>query len=328
MNTGYQNISERNFNNSNLKKRKRSWDKMWAVFSVLPSLAAILIFVYGFIAWTGYVSFSKWNTFLPNYAWAGVTNYLALFKDFRFQSDIRNLVFFTLFFIFICLTVGLFLATLLDRKIKAESFFRNIFLFPMSLSFIVTGVVWMWLLNPDTGVNLILKSFGLHHLPNWFISTRIIPSDLKLGLINIGFPVALLSIVIASVWQMSGFAMALYLAGLRAIPEEMKEAASVDGAGLWKTFWHITLPQLNAVTVSVVIILIQISMKTFDLVYTMTGPGKGFITDMPSLYMFSTTFQANQYAKGSAIAIVMFIMMSLVTIPYLYKNMRSEERHR
>ncbi|GMA56533.1 carbohydrate ABC transporter membrane protein 1 (CUT1 family) [Alicyclobacillus sacchari] len=305
------------------KKKKFSWDKMWSFLTLVPSLAAVLIFVYGFLGWTGYVSFTKWNSILPDYQLWGFKNYQILFQDYRFQSDLRNLLFFTVFFILACMVVGLFLAILVDQKIKGENIFRNIFLFPMALSFIVTGVVWQWLLNPKTGVNLIFEALGASHPPAWYTSTRIVPS-FHVGQIQFGLPIAMIAVLIASVWQMSGFAMALYLSGLRAVPEEIKEAAHVDGANGWKTFWRIIFPQLRPVTVTVVIILVQSSMKTFDLVYAMTGPGNGYVTDLPSLDMFTTTFQANQYAQGSAIAIVMFVLMMIFVIPYLWNSLRKE----
>ncbi len=311
---------------STARVRKRAnWDRVWPFITLAPSIVAVLIFVYGFIGWTGYVSLTRWNSFVPNLQLWGLKNYELLFKDFRFQSDMRNLLFFTVLFIVLCMVIGLILAVLIDQNIRGESLFRNIFLFPMALSYIVTGVAWQWLLNPQTGINLILKALGFANVPLWFTSTRIVPS-LHWGQIQFGMPIALIALIIAAVWQMSGFAMALYLAGLRGIPEEIKEAAYVDGAGAWKTFWKVLLPQLNPITVTVVIILIQSSMKTFDLVYAMTGPGAMFVTDLPSLNMFTTAFQANKYAQGSAIAFIMFILMSVVVIPYLWANLRGERR--
>jgi len=309
-----------------VKKRRIhwSWNKTWAIVTLIPSLIAVGIFVYGFLGWTGYVSVTNWNSFIPNSSFAGLANYKAIFGDFRFQSDLRNLLFLTIFFILLCMAIGLFLAVLIDSKIKAESLFRNIFLFPMALSFIVTGVVWQWLLNPQTGVNLIFKALGAKHLPLWYTSSKVVPS-FHLGQIQFGLPVALLAVIIAAVWQLSGFAMALYLSGLRAVPDEIKEAARVDGANEWRTFWRVTFPQLRPITVTVVVILIQMSLKTFDLVYAMTGPGNGYVTDQPSLDMFTTTFQADKYAQGAAIAIIMFLLMMVFVIPYLVQSLRKED---
>jgi len=292
---------------------------------ILPSLIAIAIFVYGFIVWSGYISLTNWNTLVRNLDFAGFDNYAFLFHDFRFQSDLRNTVVFTVLFIVATMCLGLLLAMLVDRKIRAEAFFRNIFIFPMALSFIVTGVVWQWILNPTTGVNLILQALGVvkEHLPKWYVSTSIIPG-ISAGQIELGIPIALIAVVIATVWQMSGFAMAMYLAGLRGISDELKEAARVDGASEWIVFRRVILPQLHPITGSLIIMLTHISLKIFDLIYAMTGPGAMFVTDVPGVYMFETTFRGNHYAQGAAIAMVMLILVSLLIIPYLKSNLKKE----
>ncbi|GMA50799.1 sugar ABC transporter permease [Alicyclobacillus contaminans] len=307
------------------RKRPWTWERAFPFLTVLPSFVAIVVFVYGFIAWTGWISLTKWNTLTPNMAFVGLKNYARLFTEFRFQADLRNLLFFTLLFILLCLVIGLLLAVMVDRKIRAEGFFRNIFIFPMALSFIVTGVVWQWLLSPRSGFNLILKALGWNpnHLPGWYTSTNIIPS-IHWGQIQFGIPVALVAVVIAAVWQMSGFAMALYLAGLRAIPDEIHEAARVDGASEWKSFWKVTFPQLRPITATTIIILAHISMKIFDLIYAMTGPGAEFVTDMPSVNMFNTTFQGQHYAEGAAIAIFMLLALAVFIVPYMVTSLRKE----
>ncbi|OLZ10509.1 carbohydrate ABC transporter permease [Sulfobacillus thermosulfidooxidans] len=307
-----------------VKKKPFSWDKASAVMVLVPSLAALGIFVYGFIAWTGYLSLTNWNSYIPNLSFAGLKNYVAVFETFRFQSDIRNLVVFTALFVLGCLALGLFLAVLIDQKIRFESLFRSIFIFPMAISFVATGVIWSWVLNPQTGVNLILRALGDQHPPNWFLSTAIDPS-ITVGLIQLGIPLALVAVTIAAIWQMSGFAMAIYLAGLRAIPEEIKEAARIDGAGSWRLFWSVIFPQLKSSTVTAVIILSAASLKVFGLIYAMTGPGQDFTTDMPTLNMFETTFQGSQFAEGAAIATILFLIMAAFSIPYLISVLRKEE---
>ena len=299
-------------------RQKEQW---LAFLLVLPSFLAVAIFVYGFIGWTGAVSFTEWNTLVPNWSWAGLKNYLYLFNDLRFQADLRNTLVFTVFFILLSAGLGLLLAVLLDRRIRAEGWFRNIFIFPMALSFIVTGVVWQWIFNPSTGINLLLKEWGLERLPQWYVDTRVIPG-VEWGQISFGIPLALIAVVIAAVWQLSGFAMAMYLAGLRAIPEEIREAARVDGANVWQVFRKVILPQLRPITLSVIIILGHISLKIFDLIYAMTGPGAMFVTDMPGVYMFETTFRGNHYAQGAAIAVIMLILVCALIIPYLWSNLR------
>ncbi|BCU81966.1 sugar ABC transporter permease [Polycladomyces abyssicola] len=306
------------------KRSGRNREKWIAFLFLLPSILAIAIFVYGFIGWTGYISLSKWNTFVQDLTFSGLGNYRFLFNDFRFQSDLRNTIIFTVLFTLLCIGLGLFLAVLLDQKIKWEGLFRNIFIFPMALSFIVTGVVWQWIFNPSTGINLILKKIGITDPPLWYVQTRVV-LPLHIGQIQFGVPMALIAVVIAAVWQLSGFTMAMYLSGLRSIPDELKEAARVDGATEWQTFRYILLPQLKPITFSAVVILGHISLKIFDLIYAMTGPGAAFVTDMPGLYMVETTFKGSHYAQGASIAIIMLLLVSLLIVPYLIFTFRKEE---
>jgi glucose/mannose transport system permease protein len=303
------------------KKRKMTMDHILAIGFLLPSIILITVFVYGFIGWTGYVSLSNWNSLVPDLSFAGLKNYIFLFNDFRFQADLRNTLVFTVLFIGIIIILGQFLAILIDQKLKGESLFRNIFFFPMALSFVVTGVVWQWLLNPTTGVNLFLKNFGLDS--KWYTDTKILFS-IPWGKIEFGVPIALIAVVIAAVWQMTGFAVAMYLAGLRGIPEEIREAARMDGANEFQIYWKIILPLLRPITVSVIIIMAHISLKIFDLIYAMTGPGANFVTDVPGVYMFETTFRGNYYANGAAIAIIMLLSVAIFIVPYLISSRKGD----
>jgi glucose/mannose transport system permease protein len=212
----------------------------------------------------------------------------------------------------------------------------------MAVSFIVTGVVWRWILSPGQdaahpqGVN---QLFGLDPTSNrWLTDAHVVyiqPDspvygvlhDIGLGFItspNIGVPIALLSIVLAAVWQMSGFVMILYLAGLRAIPEELKEAARVDGATEWRIFRHVVFPLLTPITLSAMIILGHISLKIYDLTVAMSGSGPGFATDTPALFMWQTTFRDGEFGRGAAVAIVMLVIVAFVVVPYLVWNRRQE----
>lgn len=284
-------------------------DRLLSALIVLPSVLAVGVFVYGFIGWTGYVALSNWNSFVPDLSFAGLQNFIDLFQTPRFQIDLRNTVVFTVSFLTGCLVLGLLLAILLDQQIMGESLFRNIILFPMSISFIVSGTAWQWLLNPSTGVNLLLDAVGLGGLKSaWYTDPRI----------------AIFSVVIAAVWQLSGFTMAMYLAGMRGISDELREAARVDGASEWQIYRHIILPLLNPITLSAVIILGHISLKIFDLVFAMTGSGPAFSTDVPGIFMFETTFRGNRFADGAAIAIVMLVMVAVVVVPYLVWSTRTE----
>jgi glucose/mannose transport system permease protein len=300
----------------------------WAgFFLLLPSIILIAIFVYGFIAWTSRVALSAWDGVMPNYQWVGLENFRRLFDQSiggvaaqRFSIGLWNTLFFTIFFLLLCVGIGLLLAILLDQKIKGEGVFRTIYLFPMALSFVVTGVLWQWIFAPGTatrprGVNALLETFGLHALQwKWYTSTD-----------SIGpFHLALIPVIIAASWQMIGYTMAMYLAGLRGVPEELREAARVDGATEAQIYRRIIMPMLQPITLSALIVLGHISLKIFDLVYTMTGKGPGFVTDVPGIFMFETTFQGNHFAQGAAISIVMLLMVAVIIIPYLVVTFRRE----
>jgi glucose/mannose transport system permease protein len=145
------------------------------------------------------------------------------------------------------------------------------------------------------------------------------------GKIQFGIPVAIIAVVIAAVWQMTGFSLAMYLAGLRAIPEELREAARIDGANEFQVFTKVIFPQLMPITVSVIIIMAHISLKIFDLIYAMTGPGANFVTDVPGVYMYETTFRGNFYGNGAAIAIIMLLFVAIFIVPYLISSRKGGE---
>ena len=281
---------------------------------LLPSMVAVAIFVYGFIAWSIRVSLSKWTGLTPDFTWVGLQQYTELLQsDLRFGIDARNTGVFTVGFILGCLVIGLGLAILLDQRLKGEAIFRGIFLFPMSISFIASGVVWSWLMNPATGsritgINLIFQMLHLDFLISlWHSSPQ---------------PWGMAFTVIPAVWQLSGFTMALYLGGLRSIPEEMREAARVDGASEFQIYRYIIMPLLQPVTLSAVIILGHMSLKIFDLIVALGH--KDMRLDVPGIYMWTTTFDGTRYAQGAAIGVLMLVSVAILVVPYLIYNMRTE----
>lgn len=289
-------------------------DRLFGFLLVLPSIIAVGIFVYGFIAWSLRVSVSDWKGLTPDYTFAGLKNYLNLFADPRFHVDIRNTVIFTVVFVGGALILGLFLAILLDQHLPGEAFFRALFLFPMAISFIVTGVVWRWLMNPAlsadrlSGFNALFESLGLDFLINqWHLTPTY----------------GIAAIALAAIWQMSGYTMALYLGGLRAVPEDLREAARVDGASELQIYRRVILPLLWPVTLSAVIILGHISLKVFDLIIAVAG--KQLPLDVPAIYMWQTTFDGLFYGRGASIGILLLISVAVLIIPYLYYSLRSEE---
>lgn len=350
-----------------------------------PSLVLLGIFVYGFIGRTAYSSMTDWEGMaeIVDIEFVGLENYRRLFTgllEVRFRQALVNNLFFTMFFMLGCLVLGMGLAVLIDQGIRFEGSFRLIFLYPMSLSFIVTGTVWRWLFNPVGGINRLPALIGLEPLKVrwltdrsqiWTFNWQNLPQILAViaavglglsayrnwrrgrtwaaviaagvGLLALawlllggaaavqtteypedhGFNVALVGLIIAAVWQMSGYTMAMYLAGIRGISEELREAARVDGASELQIYRHVILPMLQPITLSAMIVLGHISLKIFDLIFVMAGPDNA-TTDVPGVLMFTTAFRANQFAKGAAIAMVMLIMVAVVIVPYLVTSLRSE----
>ena len=295
-------------------RRWRRWlrgDMVLAVLVLLPSIIAVAIFIYGFIAWTFYVSVVDWKTTVPDFTFVGLKNWMRMFNDRRFHSDIRNLLFYAIGFMSQCIIIGFILASLLDQKIKGEAFFRTLFIFPFAVSSIVTGVAWRWLMQPATGINLIFASIGLDWFqPNWYASVE-----------N-----GIWAVTIAASWQFTGYVMALYLAGLRGIPNELREAAAIDGAGTWATYRYIIIPLLLPVTFTAIVLTGMNAIRVFDLVAAIGGSGAGNAIDTLALNMFQTTFGANRFSLGASIGAFMLILAIFLVVPYLMSMQRENER--
>lgn len=273
---------------------------------VAPLFALSLFFVYGFIAWTAYISLTP-SGVLPNYDFQGLAQYERLWATPRWYVAIKNLFVFSALFIVISMAIGILLAILLDQRVRAEGLIRTIYLYPMALSFIVTGTVWKWILNPGLGIERLMRQAGFEEFTfDWLVN-----SDY-----------AIYTLVIAAVWQSSGYAMALFLAGLRSVDDEILKAAAVDGASPWKTYTGIVLPILRPVFLSTVIILSHLAIKSFDLVVALTGGGPGYATDMPATFMYAFAFQRSELGVAAASATMMLMTITAIIVPYLYSELR------
>jgi glucose/mannose transport system permease protein len=294
-------------------RRLRTWGP--GLLLVSPSLLLLGVFVYGFLGWNIRVSLSKWFGQTADYTFVGLHNYRDLFNNERFQIDVRNLGVFTLAFVVGSLVLGFVMALLLEKGVRFENFFRSVYLFPMAISFIATAIIWRWLLNNGSGastagINKLLANVGLGFLrsdwhkgnPTWAIAAVALPAG----------------------WALSGYVMSLFLAGMRGIPEELKEAARVDGANEPRVFWHVVRPMLLPVLMSAVVILAHISMKTFDLFYAIDQGNLKI--DTPALYMWFTSFGPGFYARGASIATLLLFAVALVIVPYIWYSIRSERR--
>ena len=278
---------------------------------IAPSLIAVFIFVYFFIAWNGYLSFTD-SRILPSYGWEGTTNYEKLWLLRHWKIALNNLWVFGGLYILICTVLGLFLAILLDQHIRGENVLRPIYLYPMALSFIVTGTAWKWFLDPGIGVEHIIKSWGWTSFEFDWIKDR---------------EMAIYCVVIAAVWQTSGFVMAMFLAGLRGVDDEVVKAAQVDGATGWHLYYRVIIPQIRPIFLSVFVVLGHLAIKSYDLVIALTNGGPGRATELPATFMYSYSFTRNQMGIGAASATIMLLMIALVIIPYLYIEMKSSKRN-
>ena len=273
---------------------------------ISPSALLVLVCVYGYIMFTVYLSFTT-STMMPSYELTGPASYERLLGLENWQVSVSNLVTFAVLYILIAGLLGLAFAILIDQKIRAESAFRSIFLYPMALSLIVTGTAWKWLLDPGVGLEHTLRSLGWETFTfGWIKSSEM----------------AIYCVVIAAVWQTTGFVMAMFLAGLRGVDAEQVNAARVDGAKTWQIYLRIIIPQLGPVFVSAFVILAHMAIKSYDLVVALTNGGPGRSTWLPSVFMYQYTFTRNEMAVGAASSVLMLLAIGLIVLPYLLSEMK------
>jgi glucose/mannose transport system permease protein len=297
-----------------VRAKKHIQNPWGGFFFVAPSILAMAFFVYGMIGWS--IRFSlgnRTNAYTKDNSFQGLKNYTGLLHDPEFTHAFGNLMKFTGVFMIGTLLSGLIMALLLEKGIRGEGFFRSVYLYPMSISFIAMGTSWRWLMdsardNKGTGLNHLFHIAGLNFLQNdWYTSEH----------------ASMYAMALPAIWQMSGYVMALFLAGFRGIPDDLREAARVDGASEFKIYRHILFPQLKPTFLTVLIILGHISMKVFDLIYGIAS--KSYVTKVLAIYMWQVIFDFQNYAKGSAIAMVILLIIAIVVIPYLIYVNKTEE---
>lgn len=265
-----------------------------------PSVVASIIYVIGFSLWTLWLSLSN-STLLPDYSFAGFGHYLSLWHNRRWTIAYTNLFLFGSLYVVGSLLLGFVLAVLLDQRVRAEAAWRTILLYPLAVSFIVTGTVWRWIFHPDTGIQALVRSLGWSEFRfDWIIDRDY----------------AIYCIVLAGIWQASGFAMVLLLAGLRSVDADLLKAAQIDGASTARIYRKIVLPSIRPIVISVVVILLQFAIKTFDLVAALTAGGPGLATNVPALFVYDLMFQRGQIAEGASAAIMILAALALVLVPY------------
>ena len=271
-----------------------------------PSFLLAFFFIYGLMAWNGYLSVSA-SRLLPNYEFVGLEQYATLWESDRWWVALKNLAIYGGLFLFFGMAIGLLLAILLDQKIRAEGVLRTVYLYPMALSFIVTGTAWKWILNPGLGIEHMVQQWGFEGFSfGWLVDPDM----------------AIYCIVIAGIWQSAGFVMALFLAGLRGIDDSIVKAAQVDGASLPRIYWRILIPSLRPVFFSTLMVVSHLAIKSFDLVMALTAGGPGYATDMPATFMYTMAFSRGQIGLGAASATIMLATVAAIVVPYLYSELR------
>ncbi|GAA3092537.1 carbohydrate ABC transporter permease [Streptosporangium carneum] len=290
--------------------RVRRW--LPGLLLVTPSIVVIGVFVYGMLGWNLRLAMTDRHDEISEGRFVGLENFVTLWDEKRWGISVHHAIVFTAVFVLGALALGWLLAFLMEKGIRGEGTFRAVYLFPMAVSFVATGVVWRWLMNSGqgeraVGLNRLFGMLGLDSLqwewfrnPDWGMAAMAIPA----------------------IWQMSGYVMALFLAGFRGVPEDLREAARVDGCTEWQVYRHVVLPLLRPVTLSALIILGHISLKVFDLIVAVSG--KQIITDVPAVFMWVAVFDSHDPAKGATIASYIVLAVSVFVVPYLVWTLRRE----
>ena len=278
-----------------------------------PGFVMGMAFIYGFMVWNGVLSVTG-SRMLPNYnEFVGLAQYVRLWESERWWVALKNLGLFSVFYVGGAMLIGMGLAIFLDQKVRLEGALRTIYLYPMALSFIVTGTAWKWILNPSLGLEKLMHDLGWRSFHfDWLVQ-----SD-----------TAIYCVIIAGIWQSAGFAMALFLAGLRGIDDSIIKAAQMDGASLPRIYWRIILPILRPVVFSTIMVLSHLSIKGFDLVMALTGGGPGYATDVPATFMYVMSFTRGQIGLGAASATMMLASVAAIVVPYLYSELRAKPHDR
>jgi glucose/mannose transport system permease protein len=280
-----------------LRARLGEWGP---ILVIAPSMLASFVYVFVFTGWTLYISLSN-STLLPSYGFVGLKPYFDLWSNQRWKIAYGNLFYFSAFYVVLSMALGLALAVALDQRIRGEAIFRTIFLYPLAVSFAVTGAVWRWIYSPDAGIEYLVRSWGFADFTFRLTTDR----DL-----------AIYAIIITGIWQASGFAMALFLAGLRSVDPDIVKAAQIDGASRFRTYRKVILPSIAPIFVAVAVVLLQFAIKTFDLVVALTNSGPGISTTFPANYVYDLMFQRGQIAIGAAASIMMLLALAVVLVPY------------
>ena len=284
----------------------RSLRNVPAAFAMAPAALVVLVVYVGCVLWSVWISMTN-SRILPNTNFIGLRQYESLFSNSRWDISVVNLALFGLFFLVIAIALGFLLAILIDQRVRCESLFRSIFLYAYSMSFIVTGLVWHWLLNPTLGVQQLVRNQGFENFKfDWIVDQdRVI-----------------YTVVAAAVWHGSGLVMAIALAGLRGIDEDIWKAARIDGIPTWRTYVSIVLPMLKATFATCFVLLSIGVVRLYDLVVALTGGGPGNASEVPAKFIMDHLFERQNIGMATAASTVMLVTVLAVVAPWLYLQHR------
>lgn len=284
---------------------------MTAKIAAIPMVLTALVIFVGATLWTVFHSFTK-SKLLPSTKFVGLDQYERLWTQNRWLISIENLAIYGVLSMIFSLVIGFLLAAMLDQKIRFENTFRSIFLYPFALSFIVTGLVWQWILNPEFGVQEIVRQMGFTE----FVFDPLYNAE-----------IVIYGVLIAGLWQGTGLIMCLMLAGLRGIDEDIWKAARVDGIPMWKTYIFIVIPMMRPVFITTLVIIASGIVKVYDLVVAQTSGGPGIASEVPAKYVYDYMFQNQNLGQGFAASTMMLISVLVIVIPWAileFKEQRSD----
>jgi len=279
------------------------------ITAMAPAILAVLVVYVGCLLWTVFVSFTDSRS-IPDLTWSGVGQWTRLYADYRWRTAMGHMFVFGAFYIVGCLVLGYLLAVFVDQRVRGEDFWRTVFLCPHALSFIVTGELWKWYLDPEFGLQRSVRDLGWTGFTfDWIVQPN----------------TAIYCIVIAAIWQSSGFVMAMFLAGLRGVDGEIVKAAQIDGASTFALYRRIVIPQLRPAFMSAFVVLAHMAIKSYDLVIALTGGGPGTATELPATFMYSYTFTRNQMGIGAASAVIMLMSIAAIMVPFIWSELREKK---
>lgn len=282
-----------------------------AKIAAIPMIVAALFVFVGGTIWTIVYSFTK-SGLLPRLQWVGLDQYERLWATRKWLVSIENLAIYGFCMLVLVFVIGFILAALIDQKIRFEDTIRTVILYPYALSFVVTGLVWQWMLNPEFGIQKVVRGWGWES----FTFDPLYNSD-----------IAIYGVLIAGLWQGSGLVMVLMLAGLRGIDQDVWKASRVDGIPAWKAYIFIIIPMMRPVFITTLVIVVTGIVKIYDLIIAQTGGGPGISTEVPAKYVYDMMFQANNLGQGFAASTMMLVTVALVVIPWAILEFGGSKHH-